>query len=192
MWPTSKVSPSGAARATAVEPMAPPAPGRLSTMTVRPSAGAELVGDDAREDVGGAARGERRDDGDGAGGIGRGGLRTGRCAARRQGGERGSGGGKSGEREKFAAAHGVSPDGVRSFGESVARMRWEGSGGGSRLTGLPCAYRLEETRCASILLDRLQARRHLDGGRRLVERRVTPSPRNYPPPASRRPCRTGW
>ena len=42
MCPTSKVRPSGAARAAAVEPMAPPAPGRLSTMTVRPSTGASL------------------------------------------------------------------------------------------------------------------------------------------------------
>ncbi|MNU77456.1 hypothetical protein D3C71_670340 [compost metagenome] len=34
---TSSVEPSGAARATCEAPMAVPAPGRLSTITVRPS-----------------------------------------------------------------------------------------------------------------------------------------------------------
>ena len=42
MWPSSKVWPSGAERATAVAPIAPPAPGRLSTITGRPRTGAIL------------------------------------------------------------------------------------------------------------------------------------------------------
>src|SRR5262249_17917080 len=39
MWPSSKVWPSAAARATKAEPTLPPAPGRLSTITGRPNAG---------------------------------------------------------------------------------------------------------------------------------------------------------
>src|SRR5581483_6885832 len=46
MWPSSSVVPSGAARATKVAPIEPPAPGRLSTITARPSVGAILSATD--------------------------------------------------------------------------------------------------------------------------------------------------
>ena len=57
----SSVYPSGAAFATASKPMLPEAPERFSTIDRLPQHRRQLVGDDAPENVGGAARGIRHD-----------------------------------------------------------------------------------------------------------------------------------